>query len=80
MRLWRLIRAIHRDAPLAGLGAKTHGGRWNSKGPAVVYPSESLERALLAARVHLDPDLIPRDLYQVCIEGDDSGVAPVAVP
>ena len=75
MRLWRLTRAIHRDAPLSGLGAKKHGGRWNSKGHAVVYTSESLELALLEALVHLDPDLIPKDMHQVCIELDDSLVA-----
>ena len=77
MRLWRLTRAIHLDAPLSGLGAKKHGGRWNSKGQAVVYMSESLELALLEALVHLDPDLIPKDMHQVCIEVDDSLVVPL---
>lgn len=80
MHLWRLSRAIHLDAPLSGLGAKKHGGRWNSKGHAIVYTSESLELALLEALVHLDPDLIPQDMHQVCIELDDSLVAPLAVP
>lgn len=77
MHLWRLIRAIHLDAPLSGLGAKKHGGRWNSKGQPVAYMSESLELALLEALVHLDPDLIPKDMHQVCIELDDSLVAPM---
>lgn len=72
MRLWRLTRAIHLDAPLSGLGAKKHGGRWNSKGQAMVYMSESLELALLEALVHLDPDLIPKDMHQVCVEVNDS--------
>ena len=72
MRLWRLTRAIHLDAPLSGLGAKKHGGRWNSKGRAMVYMSESLELALLEALVHLDPDLIPKDMHQVCVDVDDS--------
>jgi RES domain-containing protein len=72
MRLWRLTRAIHLDAPLSGLGAKKYGGCWNSKGQAVVYASESLELALLEALVHLDPDLVPKDMHQVCIELDDS--------
>ena len=77
MRLWRLTRAVHLDAQLSGLGAKKHGGRWNSKGQAMVYTSESLELALLEALVHLDPDLIPKDMHQVCIELDDSLVAPL---
>lgn len=80
MRLWRLTRAVHLDEPLSGLGAKKYGGRWNSKGHAVVYTSESLELALLEALVHLDPDVIPRDMHQVCIEIDDSLVVPVAEP
>jgi RES domain-containing protein len=80
MRLWRLTRAIHLDAPLSGLGATKHGGRWNSKGHAMVYTSESLELALLEALVHLDPDLIPHDIHQVCIELDDSFVASLTAP
>jgi RES domain-containing protein len=43
----------------------------------MVYMSESLELALLEALVHLDPDLIPKDMHQVCIELDDSLVAPL---
>jgi RES domain-containing protein len=80
MRLWRLTRAIHVDAPLSGLGAKKHGGRWNSKGHAMVYTSESLELALLEALVHLDPDLIPQDMQQICIEVEDSRVATLTAP
>jgi RES domain-containing protein len=80
MRLWRLTRALHLDAPLSGLGAKKYGGRWNSKGHAMVYTSESLELALLEALVHLDPDLIPQDMHQVCIELDDSLVVPLTDP
>lgn len=78
MRLWRLTRAIHLDAPLSGLGAKKHGGRWSSKGHPVVYTSESLELALLEALAHLDGDQIPRDMHQVCIELDDSLGTPLA--
>jgi hypothetical protein len=36
---------------LQGLGAKKYGGRWNSKGVAVVYTSESLEPAVLEAQM-----------------------------
>lgn len=32
----------------------------------MVYMSESLELALLGALVHLDPDLILKDMHQVC--------------
>ncbi len=78
MRLWRLTRAIHLDEALSGIGAKKHGGRWNAQGLAVVYASESLELALLEALVHLDPDLIPKDMHQICLEIDDALIAPLA--
>lgn len=79
MLLWRLTRAIHLDEALSGLGAKKHGGRWNSTGLAVVYTSESLELALLEALVHLDPDLIPKDMHQICLEVEDALVVPITV-
>jgi RES domain-containing protein len=72
MQVWRLTRAGFLDQVLSGQGAKKYGGRWNSKGIAMVYASESLELALLEALVHLDPDLVPKDIYQVCFEIDDA--------
>lgn len=80
MKLWRLTRAAFVDQALSGQWARKHGGRWNSKGVAVVYASESLELALLEALVHLDPDLVPKDLYQLCFEVDDALIAEVRSP
>lgn len=76
MRLWRITRKPFLTQVLAGLGAKKYGGRWNSKGMAVVYTSESLELAVLEALVHVDIDLLPKDLYQISFELEDSLVAP----
>jgi RES domain-containing protein len=75
MLLWRITRKAFLDQALAGLGARKYGGRWNSRGVAVVYTSESLELAVLEALVHLDIDLLPRDYYQVGFELDDTLVA-----
>ena len=80
MLLWRISRRPFLTQALTGLGAKRYGGRWNSKGVAVVYTSESLELAVLEALVHLDIDLLPRDVYQIGFEVDDKFVAPVATP
>lgn len=80
MRLWRITRKPFLVQALAGLGAKRYGGRWNSKGIAVVYTSESLELAVLEALVHLDIDLLPKDVYQIGFEVDDKFVAPVSTP
>jgi RES domain-containing protein len=78
MLLWRITRKPFLDQALAGLGARKYGGRWNSRGVAVVYTSESLELAILEALVHLDIDLLPRDYYQVGFELDDSLVAALS--
>jgi RES domain-containing protein len=80
MLLWRISRKPFMAQALAGLGAKRYGSCWNSKGIAVVYTSESLELAVLEALVHLDIDLLPRDVYQIGFEVDDKFVAPVATP
>jgi RES domain-containing protein len=78
--LWRITRRPFLTQALEGLGAKKYGGRWNSKGFAVVYTSESLELAVLEALVHLDIDLLPKDVYQIGFELDDHFVAGVPAP
>jgi RES domain-containing protein len=76
VRLWRLTREVHLPEVLKGEGARRFGGRWNSRGVAVVYAAESLELALLEAIVHLDLDLLPRDYWQLCLEVPDELLVP----
>lgn len=76
MRVWRLTRKQHLDTALAGEGARRFGGRWNGRGVAIVYTSESLELALLEALVHVDVELLPRDYWQVSFEIPDELIAP----
>jgi RES domain-containing protein len=78
--LWRIVRKPFLTQALEGLGAKQYGGRWNSKGFAVVYTSESLELAVLEALVHLDIDLLPKDVYQIGFELDDQFIARARTP
>lgn len=80
MLLWRITRKPFLTQALEGLGAKKYGGRWNSKGFAVVYTSESLELAVLEALVHLDIDLLPKDVYQIGLELDDQLIAHARTP
>lgn len=47
-------------ADLSGAGAAIHGGRWNKKGPSVLYTSESKELALLETIVHTPPMFVPK--------------------
>ncbi|HKD17422.1 MAG TPA: RES domain-containing protein [Thermoanaerobaculia bacterium] len=66
MELWRLCRRRH--AAFDGEGARRAGGRWNRKGEAVVYASESLSLAALELLVHCDPALLPPDLVAIRAE------------
>ncbi|WP_259780681.1 RES family NAD+ phosphorylase [Aestuariispira ectoiniformans] len=58
---WRLTREKYAD--LSGEGARRKGGRWNSRGKAMVYLSAEASLPLLEILVHLDvpPDLLPQD-------------------
>lgn len=76
MLLWRITRKAFLAQALMGLGAKRYGGRWNSKGTALVYTSESLELAVLEALVHLDIDLLPKDMYQIGFEVNEALIEP----
>jgi RES domain-containing protein len=52
---WRLVKTAHADHAFDGEGAFRFGGRWNSKGTAMVYASSSLALATMELLVHLDP-------------------------
>ena len=57
MRVFRICRKAH--AAFDGEGARLYGGRWNRRGTAVVYASESLALAALELLVHAEPALLP---------------------
>lgn len=52
-RLWRIVKARHAERAFDGAGARRTGGRWNSKGVAIVYTAESASLALLEVLVHV---------------------------
>jgi len=66
LKVWRICKRAHAD--FDGEGARKAGGRWNPRGVAVVYASETLSLAALELLVHADPALLPDDL--VAIEAD----------
>ena len=71
--IWRLA-SPDRD-PLDGGEAKNNGGRWSSRGTAVVYTSTSLALAALEFLAHLDSDQPADDLHAFPIRvPDDIGV------
>src|SRR5215467_3408605 len=59
---WRIVRAARVNSAFTGEGARAYGGRWNSRGTAVIYVSEHESLAALELLVHLMP-LSPDDRY-----------------
>jgi RES domain-containing protein len=50
----RIFKKKHAATSFTGEGARLHGGRWNSKGKAVVYTAASCSLATLEMLVQLD--------------------------
>ena len=68
---WRIVRAARVSTAFSGEGARIYGGRWNSRGTAVIYVSEHESLAALELLVHLTP-LPPNDRYlSFRLEWDD---------
>src|SRR5436190_527609 len=59
---WRIVRAARVDSAFTGEGGRAYGGRWNSRGAAVVYVSEHESLAALELFVHTMP-LSPTEKY-----------------
>jgi RES domain-containing protein len=53
VQVYRLVKERYADSALDGSGAEAHGGRWNSKGVAMGYASDSVALAALELLVHL---------------------------
>src|SRR5213075_155212 len=59
---WRIVRAARVNSAFTGEGGRVYGGRWNSRGTAVVYVSEPESLAALELFVHTMP-LAPTERY-----------------
>jgi RES domain-containing protein len=70
MFVWRI--ASERHDPLDGIGAKFAGGRWNSRGHAVVYTSGTPTLAALERLAWADPEDLPDDLRLFRIDVPDN--------
>jgi len=71
MIVFRLGKKKYKD-DLRGTGAEKAGGRWNSKGNAVVYTSESRSLCTAEIAVHTPLGNLPTDYYLTTIEIPDT--------
>jgi RES domain-containing protein len=58
LEAWRIVKEKHAATAFSGEGAAKSGGRWNSRGVAVVYSSSTKSLATLESLVHLSPPVI----------------------
>lgn len=64
MFVWRLSQSKY-VTDVAGTGARLAGGRWNSKGVAVLYCSSTVSLCALELFIHLDPIDAPEPLSSI---------------
>jgi RES domain-containing protein len=57
---------------LSGKGAEMSGGRWNSKGVAILYTAQSRALAFSELAMHLPFGIIPKDYYIISIQVPDN--------
>jgi RES domain-containing protein len=70
MIVFRLCKTAY-SADLTGIGAEKTGGRWNSKGVAMVYTSASRALCITEIAVHTPLGNLPVDYALVSIEIPD---------
>jgi RES domain-containing protein len=73
LEAWRLAKAKRVAAAFSGEGAAKTGGRWNSRGVAVVYTSATRALAALETLVHLNPPAL-FDYRIIRLEFDEAWV------
>lgn len=74
---WRICAPRYADAAFSGEGARIYGGRWNSKGRAVVYSSESISLAVLEQLVHVEDPTVLGAFVVVSATLDEGAVEAV---
>jgi RES domain-containing protein len=70
MIFYRLAKGKNRR-DLSGKGAEIYGGRWNSKGTAILYTSQSRALAFAEVSMHIPLGIIPKDYFLVSIQIPD---------
>jgi RES domain-containing protein len=79
MLAYRIAKRRYASTIWSGAGAKERGGRWNSKGVAVVYGSESRSLAAMEQLVHLLPPRLLAGFVISSIEFDEKQVERLVI-
>jgi RES domain-containing protein len=79
MRVYRIAKKDY-VTDLTGLGAKLYGGRWNHRGTALIYTSETRSLATLEFLVHVSLPCVPTGLSIATIEIPDDLVPEEMTP
>ena len=70
MIVYRLSKAQYAQ-DLSGKGAELVGGRWNSRGNAMLYTSQSIALCVTEIAVHVSLGILPKDYQLIHIEIPD---------
>lgn len=71
MKAFRLTKSRYSN-DVSGRGAEKAGGRWNSKGIAMLYTSESIALSTTEIAVHIPLGILPKNYDLVTLEIPDS--------
>jgi RES domain-containing protein len=76
---WRIVKRKFRKIAFTGEGPRRYGGRWNSKGVAVVYVAQSQSLAALEMLAHLDSGDLLRYYVAIPVSFDSRLVADMDI-
>lgn len=81
MNVYRIARSLYAE-DLSGTGARMVGGRWNTKGIALLYTAESRALAAMELAVRVDFSRKPKDLIMITIHVPDKAkiIEPETLP
>ncbi|WP_192820668.1 RES family NAD+ phosphorylase [Rufibacter sp. LB8] len=71
MMVFRLSKGLYKN-DLSGRGAELAGGRWNSKGTALLYTCESRALCTTEIAVHTPLGIVPDDYWLITLEIPDT--------
>lgn len=83
MIVFRLSKGKY-QRDLSGKGAEINGGRWNSKGTALLYTSQSRALTFAEISMHIPLGIVPKDYFLITIQIPDTAaileLSKVALP